>query len=139
MTDVDAIEMLDPEHGSAFVKAAGLHLTHVAADRVEGYIDLGPEHHQPYGIVHGGVYASAVETSASVGATVAALARGQIAVGVHNSTDFIRSTTTGRVLVAATPIQQGRTQQLWEVAITDTEGRLVARGSLRLANVDRRT
>ena len=97
MTDVDAIEMLDPERGSAFVKAAGLHLTHVAADRVEGYIDLGPEHHQPYGIVHGGVYASAVETSASVGATVAALARGQIAVGVHNSTDFIRSTTTGRV------------------------------------------
>ena len=139
MSDVDAIEMLDPEHGSAFVRAAGLHLTHVAADRVEGYIDLGPEHHQPYGIVHGGVYASAVETSASVGATVAALARGQIAVGVHNSTDFIRSTTTGRVLVAARPIQQGRTQQLWEVAITDTEGRLVARGSLRLANVDRRT
>ncbi len=139
MTDVDAIEMLDPERGSAFVKAAGLHLTHVAADRVEGHIDLGPEHHQPYGIVHGGVYASAVETAASVGATVAALARGQIAVGVHNSTDFIRSTTTGRVLVTATPIQQGRTQQLWEVAITDTEGRLVARGSLRLANVDRRT
>ena len=139
MTDVDAIEMLDPERGSAFVKAAGLHLTHVAADRVEGYIDLGPEHHQPYGIVHGGVYASAVETAASVGATVAALARGQIAVGVHNSTDFIRSTTTGRVLVAARPIQQGRTQQLWEVAVTDTEGRLVARGSLRLANVDRRT
>ena len=70
---------------------------------------------------------------------MAALARGQIAVGVHNSTDFIRSMTTGRVLVTATPVQQGRTQQLWEVTITDTEGRLVARGSLRLANVDRRT
>jgi 1,4-dihydroxy-2-naphthoyl-CoA hydrolase len=139
MSDLDAIELLDPERGSTFVMAAGLHLTHVAADRVEGFIDLGAEHHQPYGIVHGGVYASAVETSASVGATVAALARGQIAVGVHNSTDFIRSMTVGRVLVTATPVQQGRTQQLWEVAITDSEGRLVARGSLRLQNVDRRT
>ncbi len=138
MTDIDPAEMLDLEHGSAFVTAAGLHLTHVAADRVEGFIDLGPEHHQPYGIVHGGVYASAVETAASIGATVAALARGQIAVGVHNSTDFIRSMTTGRVSVTATPVQQGRTQQLWEVTITDDLGRLVARGSLRLQNVDRR-
>jgi acyl-coenzyme A thioesterase PaaI-like protein len=40
--------------------------------------------------------------------------------------------------VTATPVQQGRTQQLWEVSITDTQGRLVARGSLRLQNVDRR-
>jgi 1,4-dihydroxy-2-naphthoyl-CoA hydrolase len=138
MSDIDPARMLDLEHGSAFVTAAGLHLTHVAADRVEGFIDLGPAHHQPYGIVHGGVYASAVETSASIGATVAALARGQIAVGVHNSTDFIRCMTTGRVSVTATPVQQGRTQQLWEVTITDDQGRLVARGSLRLQNVDRR-
>lgn len=138
MSDIDPAELLDLERGSAFVAAAGLHLTHVAADRVEGFIDLGPEHHQPYGIVHGGVYASAVETSASIGATVAALARGQIAVGVHNSTDFIRSMTTGRVSVTARPVQQGRTQQLWEVTITDDQGRLVARGSLRLQNVDRR-
>jgi len=139
VSEQDGFEMPDLEHGSAFVTAAGLHLTHVAADLVEGYLDLGPEHHQPYGIVHGGVYASAVETSASVGATVAALARGQIAVGVHNSTDFIRSMTTGRVSVVATPLQQGRTQQLWEVRITDSQDRLVARGSLRLQNVDRRT
>lgn len=138
MSGPDATGMPDLERGSAFVAASGLHLTHVAADRVEGYIDLGPEHHQPYGIVHGGVYASAVESAASVGATVAALARGQIAVGVHNSTDFIRSMTSGRVSVTATPLQQGRTQQLWEVTITDAEGRLVARGSLRLQNVDRR-
>ena len=46
--------------------------------------------------------------------------------------------TTGRVSVTATPVQQGRTQQLWEVTVTDAEGRLVARGSLRLQNVDRR-
>ena len=128
----------DLEHGSAFVAASGLHLTHIAADRVEGFIDLGPEHHQPYGIVHGGVYAAAVESAASVGATVAALARGQIAVGVHNSTDFLRSMTTGRVTVIAVPVQQGRTQQVWDVTITDAAGRLVARGSLRLQNVDRR-
>ncbi len=128
----------DLEHGSAFVSAAGLHLTHVAADRVEGTIDLGPQHHQPWGLVHGGVYAAAVESAASIGATVAVAHRGQIAVGVHNGTDFIRSMTTGTVTVIATPVQQGRVQQLWDVRITDADGRLVARGSVRLQNVERR-
>ncbi|MFI5261749.1 MAG: PaaI family thioesterase [Candidatus Limnocylindrales bacterium] len=129
----------DLERGSAFMAAAGLRFTHLAADRVEGYIDLGPEHHQPYGLVHGGVYAAAVESAASIGATLAVLDRGQMAVGVHNGTDFVRSMTRGRVTVTALPVQQGRVQQLWDVRITDPEGRLVARGSVRLQNVERRT
>ena len=51
----------DLENASAFLAAAGLRLTHVAADRVEGVIDLGPAHHTPWGVVHGGVYTAAVK------------------------------------------------------------------------------
>ena len=64
-------------------------------------------------------------------------ARGQIAV-VHNSTDFLRSTQAGSATVRATPIHQVRTQQLWDVTITDQEGHQLARGSLRLQNIDAR-
>jgi 1,4-dihydroxy-2-naphthoyl-CoA hydrolase len=63
--------------------------------------------------------------------------RGQIAVGVHNSTDFLRS-KVGTASVRATPVHQGRTQQLWDVTITDENGQKLARGSLRLQNVDAR-
>jgi 1,4-dihydroxy-2-naphthoyl-CoA hydrolase len=126
------------EEGTAFLALAGLRFTNVAADRVVGTIELGPQHHTPFGIVHGGVYAAAIETAASVGATIAADARGLIAVGVHNGTDFVRSMTAGTVTVVAVPVQQGRLQQLWDVTITDAEGRLVARGSVRLQNVERR-
>jgi uncharacterized protein (TIGR00369 family) len=80
---------------SAFVSAAGLRFSHVAGDRVEGTIDLGPEHHTPWGIVHGGVYTEAVETAASIGASAAVADSGLFAVGVNNSTDFLRSITTG--------------------------------------------
>jgi uncharacterized protein (TIGR00369 family) len=101
-------------------------------------LDLGPDQHTPYGIVHGGVYASAVETAASVGATAAVLDRGQIAVGVNNSTDFLRPVEIARVRVVATAVFQGATQQLWQVEITRvTDGKLVARGQLRLQNVAR--
>jgi len=126
------------ENASAFLTAAGLKLTHVAGDRVEGSIDLGPEHHTRWGVVHGGVYTSAIESAASVGASTAVADRDQIAVGVNNSTDFLRSMTAGRVAVVATPAQQGRTQQLWDVRIADAEGRVVARGSVRLQDVPAR-
>ena len=43
--------------------------------------------------------------------------------------------TGGRVDVVAEPIQQGRTQQLWQVLLTREDGKLVARGQVRLQNV----
>jgi 1,4-dihydroxy-2-naphthoyl-CoA hydrolase len=73
----------DLDNASAFLAAAGLRLTHVAGDRVEGVIELGPAHHTPWGVVHGGVYTAAAESAASVGATTAVADRGQIAVGTN--------------------------------------------------------
>lgn len=138
MTDTEG-HTPDLENASEFLVAAGLRLTHVAADRVEGVIDLGSEHHQPWGLVHGGVYTTAIESAATIGATAAASKDGLVAVGVNNNTNFLRSMISGRVRVLARPIQQGRTQQLWEVSISDADGRLVAVGQLRLQNVAPRT
>ena len=41
----------------------------------------------------------------------------------------------GRVAVVAEPVQQGRSQQLWQVHLTRDDGKLVARGQVRLQNV----
>ena len=80
-------------------------------------------------------HTTAVETAASLGASLAVRDRGQFAVGVHNATDFLRPATSGRAEVIAEPLQQGRVQQLWLVTITDERGRALARGQLRLQNV----
>jgi len=123
------------EGATEFMRVTGLHFEEVSAKRVTGWIEVGPQHHQPMGIVHGGVWCSAVEQSASFGASLGA-PPGYNVVGVHNSTDFIRSVSTGRVRIEALPLQQGRTQQLWEVRITsDADGSLVAIGQVRLANL----
>ena len=120
---------------SAFMQAAGLVLDKVETSHVTGWIDLGSEHHQPWGLVHGGVYTTAIESAASVGASTAAQEHGLVAVGVNNNTNFLRSMTEGRVTVDARAIQQGRTQQLWEVRITDDHSRLIATGQVRLQNI----
>jgi 1,4-dihydroxy-2-naphthoyl-CoA hydrolase len=127
---------LSLDHAGRFLAAVGLTITHAGPDRVTGWIDLGSEHHTPWGVVHGGVYTAAVESAASIGASAAVAERGQIAVGVHNATDFLRSATEGRAEGVAEPIQQGRTQQLWLVIITrGSDGKELARGQLRLQNV----
>jgi uncharacterized protein (TIGR00369 family) len=88
------------------------------------------------GRVHGGVYATLVETTGSVGATLWARDHGQVAVGVNNSTDFLRPIQEGRLDIVAVPVMQGRTQQLWHIEMTrPTDGVLVAQGRLRLQNV----
>jgi uncharacterized protein (TIGR00369 family) len=120
---------------SAFVRAAGLVLDEVTGSRVTGHIELGADHLTPWGIVHGGVYSTAVESAASIGASTAVRERGEVAVGLSNTTHFFRSLTSGRLLVEATALYQGRTQQLWRVDITDETGRLVAHGEVRLQNV----
>jgi 1,4-dihydroxy-2-naphthoyl-CoA hydrolase len=123
---------------SVFMQAAGLQFTEISGSRVTGWIEFGTEQHTPWGMVHGGVYAAAVETAASMGASTAVADKGEFAVGVHNATNFLRPMTEGRVDLVAVPLFQGRTQQLWDVVITrSADAKPVARGQLRLQNVPR--
>jgi 1,4-dihydroxy-2-naphthoyl-CoA hydrolase len=132
----DGLPPVDLESAGAFARASGFVPAEVSGTRVTGHVDLGPDQHTPWGVVHGGVYCTVVESAASIGASAAVLDRGQFAVGVHNATDFLRSATGGRLEVVAEPLQQGRVQQLWLVTLTRAEdGRQVARGQVRLQNV----
>jgi uncharacterized protein (TIGR00369 family) len=96
--------------------------------------EIKPTMHQPYGIVHGGVYCSIVETAASVAGAIWFGDQGNV-VGVSNTTNFIRATREGKLTATARPLQRGRTQQLWQVEIVGDDGKLVAHGQVRLANI----
>ena len=109
----------------------------ITATRVSGSVAADERHHQPWGIVHGGLYTAVIETFATTGAFEAVNHRGQRAVGVSNATDFLRPHRTGRLQVLAVPIQQGRTQQPWQVEIRRPEDeKLIAHGQVRLQNIE---
>jgi uncharacterized protein (TIGR00369 family) len=121
-----------------FVDYLDLDLQEVTGDRVVATWTAAPKHHQPYGIVHGGVHCSVVETLGSLGAAHWVLARDPEAkvVGVNNNTDFFRAVTEGAMTSTGVPLHQGRLQQLWLIETrSDSDGRLVARGQVRLQNL----
>ncbi|MFQ5524517.1 MAG: PaaI family thioesterase, partial [Acidimicrobiia bacterium] len=81
-----------------FVAYTGIEVTEATSDRARGRLVITPDHHQPYGLVHGGVYCSIVESVASHGAGQAALAAGQVGVvGISNHTDFLRTHSEGEL------------------------------------------
>ena len=123
------------DRASAFVAASGFAPTEISGTRVAGHVEVDPSHHTPWGVVHGGVYATAIESACSIGASVAVAEQGMFAVGLSNQTDFLRAHRSGELRVTATPVHQGRTQQLWQCDITRDDGKLVARGQVRLQNV----
>jgi 1,4-dihydroxy-2-naphthoyl-CoA hydrolase len=127
---------MEPQPG--WDTALGLHIEELTPTRVVAFVDIDERHQQGYGIVHGGVWASVVESVASHGAAVAAeeMTGNMAVVGVANSTDFLRPHRTGRVRATGTPILTGRTQQIWLVEIErEDDGKLVARGQLRVQNL----
>lgn len=126
---------LDLTHASAFIQAAGLVVTTSSATELTGHIAAGLDHHTPWGVVHGGLYATAVESACSIGASMAVREQGMFAVGLSNHTDFLRAHREGRLDVRAWPIHQGRTGQLWQCDLTRADGKLVAQGRVRLQNV----
>ncbi|MGI8536139.1 MAG: PaaI family thioesterase [Mycobacteriales bacterium] len=117
-----------------FDKQLGLEITSATGDEVRGVLTVRPELLQPYGLLHGGVLCSVVETLGSIAGAVWFGDRGQV-VGTSNHTNFLRPVREGTLTGVATPIHRGRTQQLWTVDIRDEQERLVAKGELRVANL----
>ena len=119
-----------------WVKEMGIRILAASAEEVTCEWEVTQKHHQPYGIVHGGVHCGVVETLASIGAAMVALPRGQRVVGLENTTSFIRAVRSGKLHGVARPVTRGRSSQLWEAWIRDEEGRLVAQGRVRLLCID---
>jgi 1,4-dihydroxy-2-naphthoyl-CoA hydrolase len=112
----------------------GLQISSATPDEVVASFEVRPELLQPYGLLHGGVLCSVVETVGSVAGATWFGDRGHV-VGTSNHTNFLRAVREGVLTAVATPIHRGRTQQLWTVDIRDEQDRLVAKGELRVANL----
>ena len=123
-------------YSSGFDDLVGLRVLSANGDGVVAELDIEAKHLQPGGIVHGGVYATLVETTASVGASLW-LGDDGYAMGLANHTDFLRAVGEGTLRAEAVPVQRGRTLQLWEVLVTDEQERPIAHGKVRLMNQSR--
>lgn len=139
-SDIDASQ---PEHTRSkslpddLGGVAGLldiELVETSSDRVTATMPVTPKHHQPFGMLHGGVSVVLAESVASVGAYLAAPA-GCSAVGMEVNANHVRSVRQGRLMAVASPLHTGGTTHVWDVKIHHEGEKLVCVSRCTLAIV----
>jgi 1,4-dihydroxy-2-naphthoyl-CoA hydrolase len=111
----------------------GLDLLELGAEHARGRLVVREEHKQPFGLVHGGIYAAIAEGLVSFSTVSVVLKDGKVATGMSNHTSFLRPVTGGTIDARATCKHSGRTTWVWEVEMTDEQGRLCAVSRVTLA------
>ncbi len=111
-----------PLQSAPFDKLYGLEVLTLGDEEATARVPVRDEIRQPAGLVHGGVYASIAESLTSL-ATSQAVGEGQLAQGLSTQTSFLRPVTGSTIHATARRRHRGRTTWVWEVDITDDEGR----------------
>jgi 1,4-dihydroxy-2-naphthoyl-CoA hydrolase len=104
----------------------GLELGDVSADTATARVTVRDDIKQPYGLVHGGVFAAIAESLASIATAMSVMEDGKAAMGLSNQTSFLRPITEGTIHARALRRHAGATTWVWEVEMSDDQGRLCA-------------
>ena len=104
----------------------GLEWVEAAPEEVRARVEVTDDLRQPAGLVHGGVFAVIAESVCSGATWLAVREEGMTVMGQSSSATFLRPIAEGHVNAVARPRHRGRTTWVWDVDVTDDEGRLCA-------------
>ena len=118
---------------SGFDALYGLEVLEVTEELVRARVPVRDALRQPFGLLHGGVLTAVAETLASLGTAAVVVPQGEAAMGLSNSTSFLRPITHGTVHGRAIRRHRGRTTWIWDIEMTDDDGRLCAISRMTIA------
>lgn len=133
---LSALLLKSMSHG--FDEKLNVRYLEVGPSCVRATVQVDSTLHQPAGIVHGGVMASIVEAVGSAGGYAWLIDRNSedVFVGTTNTTDFLKSASSGVLEASGVPIHQGKRSQLWRIEIKQAEtGVTICVGTLRGQNI----
>lgn len=108
-------------------------MTEVGDDYITGTMPADARTFQPYGVVHGGANVVLAESLGSIaGAHVIDFATSKC-LGQEVSASHLRPVSSGLVTGTARPIHLGRRSYIWEIRLTNDEGKLTCISKLTLA------
>ena len=113
----------------------GIEYVELESERVVMSMPVDARHRQPLGYLHGGASVVLAETVATVGAWLNC-PPGKVAFGSEINASHLRPKRSGTLTAVGTPVQVGRTNQVWEVRIHDENHKPVCVSRCRLAVVD---
>lgn len=118
------VELL--EQDGRFSREIGICIEEIGEEYARGSITIAQKHQNPMGMVHGGCIYSLADTVAGV----AASSKGQYVVTVSGSLNYLEAAVnTNKIIAQAQQLRFGKHMIFYEVAITNEEGILLAKGN----------
>ena len=121
------------------VEHLGIEFLEVGEDSLTARMPVDRRTIQPAGLLHGGASVALAETLGSVAATLCVDLTDTACVGLEINANHIRSVRSGFVTGVARPIHLGTSTQVWDISITDEQGRLTCICRLTMAVLKRAT
>jgi uncharacterized protein (TIGR00369 family) len=125
-----------PDSMGGAAELLDIEIVEMSDEKVVATMPVTKKHHQPFGVLHGGVSVVLAESVASVGAYLAA-PDGFVAMGIEINANHIRAVREGTVTAVATPVHRGRSTQVWQVEITGDNDKLICVSRCTLAIVQK--
>lgn len=123
MNELNLVDGINLE--KTLIGALDITFKEATPDKVVCEMPVGPKTHQPMGLLHGGASVALAETAASFAAALNLNPKTHYPVGLEINANHIRGKKDGVVTATATPLHRGRTSMVWDIQITDEEGKLI--------------
>jgi 1,4-dihydroxy-2-naphthoyl-CoA hydrolase len=140
--DVDSaqdaiVESINNTRKGTIWDALDIRVVAAEKDRVVATMPVGPNQRQQVGYLHGGASVVLAESVASLGSALNMDADHQMAFGLEINANHLRPKRDGLLTAVATPLHRGRSSHVWDVKISDEDGKLVCISRCTVAIVDR--
>jgi 1,4-dihydroxy-2-naphthoyl-CoA hydrolase len=126
------LEELNALGNDTMVAHLGITIIELGEDYIKATMPVDHRTHQPMKILHGGASVALAETVGSIAAHMAA-EPGNHCVGLEINANHIRSVRSGLVTAIGRPVHLGRTTQIWDITITDEDGKTTCVSRLTMA------
>ena len=131
-------EALNAGAANTMVSHLGITVTEVGDDFIRARMPVDERTIQPAGILHGGASAALAETLGSIAANFCVDPSQKYCVGLEINANHVRPMRQGYVTGEATPVHIGASTQIWQIRITNEEGKLVCISRLTMAVLERK-
>lgn len=128
---------LDQLTRSGFARHIGIHVTDIGPDYLRAALEVTPQVHQPFGVLHGGVSAALAETVGSIAANLCVDPERFVCLGQELNANHLRPVSSGQVIATARPFHIGRRSHVWGIEIRDAGERLTCVSRLTMAVLPR--
>ena len=113
-------------NNNTLMQTLGIVFIDAGADFLVATMPVGPAVHQAMGLLHRGANVALAESVGSCGSYMLLSAQGKGVVGLEINANHLRSKKDGMVTARGTLLHKGRRTHVWEIKITDEEGRLLS-------------